>query len=263
MMKTQLLQQMHGLWAIEPGAFQSFLASIQGGEQPAGGRGDGLRIENGAAIIKVDGVLLRDGPEWFDDYGIARMSAIGKKIRAAMNASEAQMIILDFDSPGGTVNGTEELAGVVAQAAESKFVLAYTAGMMASAAYWIGSHASAIYATPSSTVGSIGVIAAHVDYTAAREQMGVVVQVFRSGELKAPGAFNTSLTDQQAAHIQSQIDAMALKFYETVDRERPGKINAEHMDGRTFDGESAVAAGFVDGNVMSLDEILPTVQISY
>ena len=65
------------------------------------------------------------------------------------------------------MNGTPELAQAVADASRDKFVYAFSAGQMCSAAYWVASQCDAIYATPSARVGSIGVILPFVDDTEA------------------------------------------------------------------------------------------------
>jgi ClpP class serine protease len=102
---------------------------------------------------------------------------------------------LDIDSPGGTVAGTPELAAAVSALDQKKPVYAFSSGLMASAAYWIASQARAIYATPSAQVGSIGVVQAVVDRSAAINAAGIKVEVFSVGKYKAMGAPGTPLTD--------------------------------------------------------------------
>ncbi len=83
---------------------------------------------------------------------------------------DIKAVFLDIDSPGGTVAGTPELAAAVASLNERKPVYAFSSGLMCSAAYWIASQARAIYATPSAQVGSIGVVQAVIDNSAALDK---------------------------------------------------------------------------------------------
>jgi ClpP class serine protease len=65
-------------------------------------------------------------------------------------------VILNIDSPGGVSVGVPELAEKIKNF--KKKVISFTSNEACSAAYWIGSQASEFYATPSSTVGSVGVL---------------------------------------------------------------------------------------------------------
>jgi len=146
--------------------------------------------------------------------------------------------MLDIDSPGGTVAGTPELAAAVASLNDSKPVYAFSSGMMASAAYWIASQARAVYATPSAQVGSIGVVQAVIDDSAALAAEGLKVEVFSVGKYKAMGAPGTSLDDEQRGHIQSNIEETAREFHAAV-LARGRSIPPEAMEGQTFSGRQA------------------------
>jgi ClpP class serine protease len=109
---------------------------------------------------------------------------------------------------------------------------------MASAAYWIASQARAIYATPSAQVGSIGVVQAVVDSSAAIDKAGIKVEVFSVGKYKAMGAPGTALTDDQRELIQSNLAEIAAEFHDAV-LSRGRAIPAEAMEGQTFSGKQA------------------------
>jgi ClpP class serine protease len=109
---------------------------------------------------------------------------------------------------------------------------------MCSAAYWIASQARAIYATPSAQVGSIGVVQAVIDNTAALDKAGLKVEVFSVGKYKAMGAPGTPLTDDQRELIQSNLAEIAAEFHDAV-LSRGRAIPAEAMEGQTFSGKQA------------------------
>jgi ClpP class serine protease len=109
---------------------------------------------------------------------------------------------------------------------------------MASAAYWIASQARAIYATPSAQVGSIGVVQAVVDRSAAINAAGIKVEVFSVGKYKAMGAPGTPLTDDQRELIQSNLAEIAGEFHAAV-LAKGRAIPADAMEGQTFSGRQA------------------------
>ncbi|MFX8577776.1 S49 family peptidase, partial [Acinetobacter baumannii] len=93
----------------------------------------------------------------------AAYTGIQNDIVQYMNTASVRGILLDVDSPGGEVAGLAELAEFIAEAAKEKPIYAVANSLMASAAYWMSSGATRIYAAPNSAVGSIGVVTAHVD----------------------------------------------------------------------------------------------------
>jgi ClpP class serine protease len=112
-------------------------------------------VEDGVAVILIRGVIVREcsaiEAQWF---GLCSSSRISEAIEAAEADPAISGILLDIDSPGGECCGTPECADVVA--ACRKPVAAWSGGLMASAAYWIGSHSKYVTASRSASVGSIG-----------------------------------------------------------------------------------------------------------
>ena len=163
---------------------------------------------------------------------------IGQAIREAAGRDDIKAVMLDIDSPGGTVAGTPELAAAVASLNDRKPVYAFSCGQMCSAAYWIASQARAVYATPSAQVGSIGVVQAVIDDSAALESRGLKVEVFSVGKYKAMGAPGTPLTDDQRGLIRSNLEETARDFHAAV-LARGRSIPPEAMEGQTFSGRQA------------------------
>ena len=166
---------------------------------------------------------------------------------------EVEYIIIDISSPGGTVTGVEEAAAMVARS--NKKTIAFTDTEAASAAYWIGSAADRFVATPSATVGSIGVYMAIPDYSKAFEMQGVRMDVIKSGTLKGAGIPGTSLTDAQRADLQAQVEAIHADFKANV-RSKRSLVKDEDMEGQVFSGRQAAGKGLVTGLASSLAEIV-------
>jgi signal peptide peptidase SppA len=215
-------------------------ASYRGGPLPQPDSSNPLlTIEDGIGVIAIEGPILRK-PGLFARVimGATDSEEIGAAIREANDRTDIKAVMLNIDSPGGTVAGTPELANAVASLNEQKPVYAFSSGLMASAAYWIASQARAIYATPSAQVGSIGVVQAVVDESAALDKEGIKVEVFSVGKYKAMGAPGNPLTNDQRELIQSNLAEIAGEFHAAV-LAKGRAIPPDAMEGQTFSGRQA------------------------
>jgi ClpP class serine protease len=109
---------------------------------------------------------------------------------------------------------------------------------MCSAAYWVASQADAIYAAPSARIGSIGVIIPFLDKAEAMELAGMRMEVFASGKFKGIGLPGTSLTDEQRALLQGEVEEIFADFKSAV-LARGRKIPDEAMEGQSFSARQA------------------------
>jgi signal peptide peptidase SppA len=230
-------------WLIQPEALRSMAAasrSYRGGALPQPDSSNPLlSVDDGIATISIEGPILRK-PGLFARVimGATDSEEIGAAIREANDRTDVKAVMLNIDSPGGTVAGTPELANAVASLNEHKPVYAFSSGLMASAAYWIASQARAIYATPSAQVGSIGVVQAVVDDSAALDKEGIKVEVFSVGKYKAMGAPGNPLTNDQRELIQSNLAEIAGEFHAAV-LAKGRAIPPDAMEGQTFSGRQA------------------------
>ena len=175
-------------------------------------------------------------------------------LQLAMATPEVENIILHFDSPGGSVTGTEEAGEMIAEIAKTKNVIAYTDTLMASAAYWLASQADAIYASKSSQIGSVGVYMALMDATRAYEREGLKPEVFSAGKYKTMGADFRAITDEERVMLQSEVNEIYEQFKATVLSKRT--IKDEDLQGQTFNGLHALEKGFIDGIANHIGELL-------
>ena len=219
-----------------------------------------LSVEDGVGTVSIDGPILRK-PDLFARVllGATDSEEIGAALREAGQRDDIKAVFLDIDSPGGTVAGTPELAATVASINAQKPVYAFSSGLMCSAAYWIASQARAIYATPSARVGSIGVVQAVIDDTAALDARGIKVEVFAVGKYKAMGAPGTPLTDDQRELINSNLAETAGEFHAAV-LARGRAIPAEAMEGQTFSGRQAQRFNLA-GMVSDRDEAMRRLRV--
>jgi signal peptide peptidase SppA len=232
-------------WLIQPDALRSMIAAADSfralGNPVVRDQASSslLSVEEGVATVSISGPIIRK-PDIFARVlmGATDSEEIGSAIQEAASRPDIKAVFLDIDSPGGTVAGTPELAAAVSALDQKKPVYAFSSGLMASAAYWIASQARAIYATPSAQVGSIGVVQAVVDRSAAINAAGIKVEVFSVGKYKAMGAPGTPLTDDQRELISSNLAEIAGEFHAAV-LAKGRAIPAEAMEGQTFSGKQA------------------------
>lgn len=198
--------------------------------------------DDGIATIHVLGPIGKNLSQIEQSCGATGIEAVRTDYAAAI-AGGARGILLHFDSPGGTITGVPELARMIAGKALP--TVAYTEDLMASAAYYLASGADAIVATPSAEVGSIGVYIPWVDSSVAIAAAGLKPDpiVNTGGDLKALG-FGGSLTAEQRAYLQEQVDADFAAFQQHILTYRA--VPAEAMRGQTLSGHAALASGLID-----------------
>ena len=202
-------------------------------------------------IVSIKGPLTnRDA--WYNRYlGVTSYADVRHALLYAANQSEIKAIVLDVDSGGGAVSGVADAGNLIRLIDENvKPVYSFTDGAMCSAAYWLGCSAREIYSSNVSTVGSIGVIATHMEYSKALKDAGIGVTVVRAGEYKALANSVEPLSDKAKTQLQNQLNAAYSVFLEHVADCRNTTVNlcdANMAQGREFFGKEALAAGLVDG----------------
>jgi signal peptide peptidase SppA len=210
-------------------------------------------VVDGVGIVPIVGVIGKGLSPLEKMMGAVDVNDVSAAIDAFAANPEIEKVALQISSPGGTVTGVEELANKVRNL--EKPTLAYTDSEMASAAYWIGSAADRVVASPSSTVGSIGVYMAIPDYSEAAKMQGIKMVVIKSGKFKGAGIEGTSLDEGQMANLQEGVDTIHAEFKEAVNMKRK-MVKAEAMEGQTFSGKQAAAQGLVTGLADSFNDAL-------
>ena len=247
-------------WLITTNAMQGMVAQAMAFfdtriQLPEPTRNELLSVTDGVGIIDLHGPLMRQ-PDLISSllFGATDMNEVTDAIHEAVQRDDVQSILIDIDSPGGTVNGTPELAQAVADAAKLKSIYAFSAGQMCSAAYWIASQCDAVYATPSARVGSIGVMLPFIDSTEKFRSEGLNVEVFAAGKFKGMATPGVPLTEDQRALIQSDIEEIAADFKAAV-LARGRKIPDSAMEGQSFSARNAQRLNLA-GTVGSRDEVI-------
>jgi signal peptide peptidase SppA len=214
----------------------------------------------GIAVLPLYGVVTQRGNMVDDVSGPGSVSTqqFAASLRQALTDESVSQILIDIDSPGGSVYGVAELADEIISARAQKPVIAIANSLAASAAYWIGACASEFYVTPGGEVGSIGVWQAHQDYSKAMVEAGVKTTLISAGKFKVEGNPYTPLDEDAQAFMQSRVDDYYAAFTKAVAKGR-GVAIAQVRDGmgqgRVLGAEAALASNMVDG-IASLDDVV-------
>jgi capsid assembly protease len=218
------------------------------------------QVVNGVGLVEINGAIVKKANLFTEVSGGASTQLIGNMLDQAANDPEVNSIILMVDSPGGTVDGTQQLANKVRAIRDSgKTINAWIDGCGCSAGYWIPSGANKIFiADSTTTVGSIGVVQTHIDTSAADAMDGIKRTDITAGKYKRIASSNAPLSEEGQAEIQSQLDQIYSVFVEDVAANRGVSVETvlnDMADGRVFIGQKAIDAGLVDG-VSTLEQLI-------
>ena len=238
-------------WALMPermAAYAAVLAAKERGEPAAADARaparSNARSAGGIAVIPVYGTIVQRANQLELCEGGTSTQQISAALADANADPSVAQILLDIDSPGGSVYGVQELAAEIS--ASAKPVVAVANSLAASAAYWIGAAASEFHVTPGGEVGSIGVWMAHQDYSQAMEDAGVKTTLISAGEFKVEGNPYQPISAEALGFLQSRVDDYYAAFVKGVAKVSVGAVRGDMGKGRCFGADQALAANMCD-----------------
>src|SRR4029077_4658147 len=181
---------------------------------------------------------------------------LGEQLAAAVADPKVSTIVLDVDSPGGSVAGAPEFAAQLRAARTKKPIIAQAQFKMGSAAYWLAAPATKIHAAPSALVGSIGIYRIHEDMSKALATEGVTRTYISAGKHKVDGNEVTPLTDERLAGLRAPIAAASAPFIGDIAKGRGvpiASVRHGYGEGKTVTADEALALGMIDA-IPTLDE---------
>jgi signal peptide peptidase SppA len=224
-------------------------------------RDESARTGNGAiAVLPMYGVVAQrsGGVRDVSGPGVMSTEAFGQSLRTALADDSIGAILIDVDSPGGSVYGVAELADEIYSARSKKPIVALANSLAASAAYWLGSSAGEFYVTPGGEVGSIGVLAAHEDLSKKLEAQGVNTTLVSAGKYKAEGSPFQPLTQDAREALQARVNEYYGTFTRAVARNRNTDVATVRNgmgEGRVMNAQAARGQNMVDG-VATFDQVV-------
>jgi len=199
-----------------------------------------------------------------DFFGETSLEAFGATFNQVLADPSIETIVIEVDSPGGSVYGVAELAALIFAARGKKRIVAIANTLAASAAYWVGSAAGELSCTPTGEVGSIGVLAVHEEFARAEDAAGLKVTLISAGKYKTEGNEHEPLGDTARAALQARVNAYYGMFVRAVARHRgvsQAGVVEGFGEGRVVGASDALKMGMVD-RVETKDEMLKRLAMS-
>jgi len=209
------------------------------GQQPEPEEGDSK-----VAVIEISGPLVARpaglcSPLSYED--------IRGQFDRALGDPNVSAVVLRLDSPGGEASQVFDLADHIRESRGTKPIYALADDMAYSAAYAIAAAADEVWLSRTAGVGSVGVVAYHVDASEMFESAGVRVEYLYAGDRKIDGNPHNPLSDEARERFMAEINRLYELFVTTVAESRGLDADAVRAtEATTFHGERAVEAGFAD-----------------
>lgn len=213
--------------------------------------------KSGIAIIDVLGTLTRT---WgCDPYsGSTGYDGIWTKLAYAMDDPAVKGIWLRINSFGGAIDGLYDLVDAIWQCSArngGKPIWAFAGDYACSAAYALGMACDRLMTPAMGSVGSIGTLAIHIDYTALMAEEGIKATIFRAPDRKAIGIGGLeALDDAEMTKFQAMIEEATDYFQERAALYRGvSKSTISETRGNDYTATQAKAIGLIDAVLREQD----------
>jgi HK97 family phage prohead protease len=205
-------------------------------------------VDDGIAVIDIAGTLVNRAPMGVEaQSGLTSYEEIANDLARAVADESVRGIMLRINSPGGEAAGLMDMARAISSASEKKPVWASADSQAYSAAYWIAAAADQIYVSEDSGVGSIGVIAQHVDQSEWNKNEGLTITTVTAGAHKADFSPHAPLSNEAHQRLQAIVDEFYGMFVDGVARNRKmAKAAVRATEADTYRGQKAIDAGLAD-----------------
>lgn len=226
---------------IEPPAVEAALLAEQRSRKPY------AVTDAGIAVVEVSGSLVNRASGMDAQSGLTSYEQLGNEILEAATDPQVRGILLRFDSYGGEANGAWDVASLIEEAARVKPVWASVDDWALSAGYLLASAADRIWVTRTGGVGSVGIIAMHLDQSGWDAANGLRYTTIFAGARKNDFNPHEPLSDGARAVLEAEVDRLYGMFVDAVARRRGlSAADVRATEAGVFYGEDSVARGFAD-----------------
>jgi signal peptide peptidase SppA len=177
-------------------------------------------INQNISIIPIHGVLTKRSGVFDNMLGMTSYDEIREQVTAALADDSTDTILLDIDSPGGETSGLFDLADFIYASRSQKRIWAIANDEAYSAAYAIASSAEKVFVSRTSGVGSIGVIASHIDQSLFDEKQGIKYTTVFAGNRKNDLTPHEPINFEALQGLQEEVNRLYEMFVELVARNR-------------------------------------------
>jgi len=215
-------------------------------------------VRNGSvAVLPLFGTISHRAGSIESSFGTSS-EQFGRDFDALMDSPEVGGIVMDIDSPGGTAFGLDEVTTKIRNRRGEKPIVAVANAGVFSAAYWIATSADELVVTPSGMVGSVGVVAIHVDQSELDDKVGLKPTFIHAGKHKVEGHPHAPLEDEARAEIQKHVDMFHDKFVAGLAKNRnttETRVRNDFGGGRVFGAKEAIERNMAN-RVATLEQIV-------
>ncbi len=205
-----------------------------------------LEKDKQIAIVYGSGTI-RSGARTGMNEEIASASWV-RDLRKAADDDDINAIILRIDSPGGSVQASDEMYQEIVRARAKKPVYASMSDVAASGGYYMAMACDTIIAYPETITGSIGVIAAIPNFSKTMAKFGVGIDTITSSPASLFMNPLVPMSARDHQHMEDLIQSFYQRFLERAAEGRhttPEEIR-KVAKGRVWTGEAAKQNGLVD-----------------
>jgi protease-4 len=184
-----------------------------------------------------------------------------KRLEKIIDDDKINALIVNVNSPGGTVVGSEKIYNILRKISAKKPVVIVMGTLAASGGYLISLGGDYIISHNGTITGSIGVILQTLEVTDLAKTLGITFNNFKSGELKAAPNPTEKVTEAVRQAIMSNVQDTYDYFIELVALRRGLAIEEvkKIADGRIYSGRQALKLKLVDA-VGSEDDAIQWLQ---
>lgn len=210
--------------------------------------GDG---EAKAVRIAIDGVIFREQTGGLFSEPVDKVELIKQQILAARVDDDVDALILEINSPGGSVTASDEIYAELMRfkkSREGRLILVYMKDLAASGGYYAAAAGDWLIAEPTSVIGSIGVIMQALNIKDLSEKIGLSDTTIKSGANKDLLNPFHEVNPEHVTLLQGLVDNMYSRFY-TIVKESRGMSDEQLeplADGRVFTSDGALDNGLID-----------------
>ena len=216
-----------------------------------------LPSRGAVAVLPLYGVVAPKMTMMTEISGGTSLDAFLAEFRSYRDDPAVGAIVVDVDSPGGSVFGVQEAADEIYASRDAKPTIASVNPECGSAALWIASAFGQVVCTPSGRCRqSLGVFMMHEDWSQANERMGVKPTYISAGQYKVEGNPDAPLSDETIAFLQGQVNTIYDTFVKSVAKSRglsQAKVKSDFGQGRMLLAKDALAVGMID-RIQTFDE---------
>lgn len=208
---------------------------------------------NKILLVPIEGLLMDESEGWFMPAGESLISSLRKKLDQAANDNAIKAVILEVNSPGGSITTSELIRHELARFKKKRRdvqIVGLMKDVAASGGYYIMMPCDYIIAHETSITGSIGVISKFINVEGLCEKIGVKFFTIQSRERKDMGSPFREMTPEERQLFKAIVDEMYEKFLKVVEEGRKGKLTRKEIldlaDGMVYTGKQALEKKLVD-----------------